>query len=165
MNYVCQKTWSYMPQSLMVHAFKVVPLFSCLSGLLWKRYNPVKNRQKRHPRRNIMLLLMFPTMKSITYKSEVISDNFEAILSWKLSIACFPVESVRQPRARLIMYGRNSNSLKFMCLLIPKHFLSVWTSLSSHWEILWSTYPNLPNAKFSFPSIPNFFHGMNIYWD
>ena len=62
-------------------------------------------------------------------------------------------------------YCRNSNSLKLMFLLIPKHFLSVWTSLLSQREIFWSTCPNLPNAKFSFRSIPNFFQGMKIYWD
>ena len=52
-----------------------------------------------------------------------------------------------------------------MFLLILKHFLRVRTSLLSQREIFWSTCPNLPNAKFSFRSIPNFFQGMKIYWE
>ena len=112
-----------------------------------------------------MLLLMCPTMKSITYKSEDISDDFEAVVSLKLGIAYFPVGRFRKPSAKSIMYGRNSKSFKLMCLLIPKHFWSVWTTLSSHWEIFWCTCPNLPNAKFSFRSIPNFFQDVKIFWD
>ena len=69
-----------------------------------------------------MLLLMCPTMKSITYKSEDISDDFEAVVSLKLGIAYFPVGRFRKPSAKSIMYGRNSKSFKLMCLLIPKHF-------------------------------------------
>ena len=63
-----------------------------------------------------MNLLMFTTIKSISYESKIISDDFEAAVSWKLGIAYFPVGRVRQP------YVKNSLDTAETAILLKWFF-------------------------------------------
>ena len=63
-----------------------------------------------------MNLLMFATMKSISYESKIISYDFEAAVSWKLGIAYFPVGRVRQP------YVKNSLDTAETAILLKWFF-------------------------------------------